>query len=256
MILLLGGTGETASIASSLAGRGFPVLVSTATDLLLDIGTNKNISRRTGRLSKEEMRLIIDQKRIRVVVDATHPYAEEITQIARAVAKNEGVPFFRFSRPGVSSISGQVHQVKDHVAAAKIAFNFCRPVFITTGSRNLAPYAAEASQTGIPLIVRVLSAPEAIKACKKAGIPSKNIIAGRGPFSLEDNITVIKKYGIGVLVTKDGGEVAGVPQKLEAARMTDCEVVLVARPSYEADSRNVWSDIPGLIDAVSQLLKK
>ena len=256
MILLLGGTSETAPIASSLAGRDFRVLVSTATEVPLDIGENQNISKKTGRLSQEEIGLIIEKGDIRAIVDATHPYAQTITKLARAAATDAGIPFFRFSRPGVSRLTGRVHLAENHALAAKIAFGFGRPVFVTTGSRNLAPYADKAGETGISLIVRVLPALESVQACERAGILSMNIIAGKGPFSLEENIKAIKKYGIGVLVTKDSGEAGGTLQKLEAARMNNCEIVLVARPGCEADCGTVWSDVAKLVDAVSELLTK
>ena len=147
-----------------------------------------------------------------------------------------------------------MHLAENHALAAKIAFGFGRSVFVTTGSRNLEPYADKAVETGISLIVRVLPALESVQACERVGISSMNIIAGKGPFSLEENIKAIKRHGIGVLVTKDSGEAGGTLQKLEAARMNNCEIVLVARPGYEADCGTVWSDVTKLVDAVSELL--
>ena len=256
MILLLGGTSETAPIASLLADRDFRVLVSSATEIPFDIGNNQNISKKTGRLSQEEIEVIIEKRDIKAIVDATHPYAQTITKLAWTAAKDAGIPFFRFSRPGVSRLTGRVHLAENHGLAAKIAFGFGHPVFVTTGSRNLAPYADKARETGIPLIVRVLPAHESVQACEQAGIPSMNIITGKGPFSLKENIKTIKRHGIGVLVTKDSGEAGGTIQKLEAARMNNCEIVLVARPGYEADCGTVWSDVKKLVEAVSQTVKK
>jgi hypothetical protein len=61
-------------------------------------------------------------------------------------------------------------------------------------------------------------------------------------------------WHIGVLVTKDSGKAGGVAQKLEAARIANCEVVVVARPASDAEWGPVWFDIPGLVDAISELL--
>ena len=254
MILLLGGTSETAPIASLMASKGFRVLVSTATNVSLGIEINQQISIRGGGLNEEKMRLIVKQNHIKAIVDATHPYAGSITQLAQRMAEDEGIPFFRFSRPGVSELVGRVHLAEDHIAAAKIAFGFRRPVFVTTGSRNLAPYTDEAHKTGMPLIVRVLPTVESINACEEVGIPSRNIIVGKGPFSLEDNLKAIRKHNIGILVTKDSGKAGGVPQKLEAARTKNCEVVLVARPAYKKDYGTEWSDIPEMVNGISEVL--
>jgi precorrin-6A/cobalt-precorrin-6A reductase len=61
----------------------------------------------------------------------------------------------------------RVHLAEDHASAAKIAFRFGRPVLLTTGSRNLAPYADQARATGIPLMVRALPIPESLETCEK-----------------------------------------------------------------------------------------
>jgi precorrin-6A/cobalt-precorrin-6A reductase len=255
MILLLGGTSETAPIASSLTKKGFLVLVSTATETPLDLGMDDRISRRSGPLTEEDLRrLIAERGDIEAVVDATHPYAGTITRLARAAAASAAIPFFRFSRPGMIEPDERVHLAKDHASAAKIAFSFGRPVLLTTGSRNLAPYADEARATGIPLIVRALASPESLEACEKAGIPPNRVITSRGPFTLEENLDVITKHQIGVLVTKDSGKAGGVAQKLEAARVTNCEVVVVARPDSDAECDTVWSDITELGVAISELL--
>jgi precorrin-6A/cobalt-precorrin-6A reductase len=171
-----------------------------------------------------------------------------------SAAASAAIPFFRFSRPGAIEPDERVHLAEDHAMAAKIAFGFGRPVLLTTGSRNLAPYADEARATGIPLIVRALPSPESLEACTQAGIPPGRVITGRGPFTLEENLDVIRKHKIGVLVTKDSGQAGGVAQKLGAARMANCEVVVVARPDADAECGNVWSDITEMADAISEVL--
>jgi precorrin-6A/cobalt-precorrin-6A reductase len=80
------------------------------------------------------------------------------------------------------------------------------------------------------------------------------VITGRGPFTLEENLDVISKHQIGVLVTKDSGKAGGVAQKLEAARISNCEVVVVARPDSDAQCGPVWSDITEMVDAISEVL--
>jgi precorrin-6A/cobalt-precorrin-6A reductase len=111
-----------------------------------------------------------------------------------------------------------------------MAFAEATAVLLTTGSRNLAPYVEAARGTGIPLVVRVLDFPESLEACRLAGIPEDRIITGRGPFSLEENLAVIRRFGIGVIVTKDSGRVGGVEAKIDAARLTHCKVIVIRRP--------------------------
>jgi precorrin-6A/cobalt-precorrin-6A reductase len=133
----------------------------------------------------------------------------------------------------------------------RCSYPFCQS---HPGSRNLTPYADEARATGIPLIIRALPGPESREACAKAGVPPSEVITGRGPFTLEETLDVIRRHQIGVLVTKDSGKAGGVTQKLEAARMTNCEVVVVARPDSDAECGPVWSDITEIVGAISELL--
>ncbi|MDQ7783407.1 MAG: precorrin-6A reductase [Desulfomonilaceae bacterium] len=230
MILLIGGTSETGPLASALAQLGWKVLVSTATDVPLDVGCHPNVAHRSGKLDEEAMAQLISERGVRVVVDASHPYASTVRSTARKVCQLLGVPYVSFVRPPAVEPEDFIRFASDHEHAAAQAFAFGRPVLLTTGSRNLAPYAAQASRTGIDLIVRVLAHPDSVNACLHAGIPKAHILTGRGPFSTQDNRSVIRRFGIGCLVTKDSGIAGGVPEKIEAARLEKCRVVVVGRP--------------------------
>jgi precorrin-6A/cobalt-precorrin-6A reductase len=110
--------------------------------------------------------------------------------------------------------------------------------------KNLKPYVKEAKRTGSKLIVRVLPAKSSLDACRAAGIDEEFIIAKRGPFSVDENRSVIKRFEAGVLVTKDSGPAGGTPEKLEAARLEGCHVVVVMRPHEPAhDAFEKYSDL-------------
>lgn len=254
MILLLGGTGETREIASALVGAGFEALVSTATGIELTLEPAPGLHRRNGPLTESAFAGLIADNGARAVVDATHPYALEITALASRVCAEKGVPYFRYSRPEALNEGANVMQAHSHQDAAVKAFSLKRNVLLTTGSRNLLPYAAEAKRTGTRLIARVLSDAASVESCIAAGIPKDNVITGRGPFSVEDNIAAIKKFDAGVLVTKDSGIEGGVPQKIEAAREEGCVVIVVARPGGDVEDRT-WSDTGLLVEAVINELR-
>jgi precorrin-6A/cobalt-precorrin-6A reductase len=230
MILLIGGTSETASLASGLAAAGYEVLVSTATDVPLAIEEHQRILRRTGRLDEEGLVTLARQKGIRAIVDAAHPYASAAHAAAQNAAQRLGIPCLVLRRPETEISGMPVRFAADHSEAAALAFADGRPVLITTGSRNLTPYAEEARRTGIPLTVRVLDAPQSLVACRKAGIAEERIIAGRGPFTLDENLATIRRFGIGVLVTKESGRAGGLDAKLAAAHQANCQVIVLSRP--------------------------
>jgi precorrin-6A/cobalt-precorrin-6A reductase len=234
MILLIGGTAETAGFAEGLARSGFRVLVSTATEIPLEIGVHPKIVRRCGRLDQDAMVRLAREKAISVIVDVSHPYADAARHNAHMAASQLQIPYLTWVRPTALDGDASCSFAKDHDQAAPIAFSFARPVLLTTGSRNLAPYVQESRKTCVTLVARVLPVQESIAACRKAGIPEGHVVTGRGPFSVQENLVIIKRFGIGCLVTKDSGSVGGVREKIEAARVAGCKVVVVQRPDQQA----------------------
>ncbi len=248
MILLLGGTSETAPIALGLAHAGYSVLVSCATGIDLDTGSHRNITRRAGPLDTTAFISLIRSHNVHLLVDATHPYADTVRRIAQEAAQKSGIPYLAYLRPGHITEETNVIRVGGHREAAQRAFAYGRPVFITTGAKNIAPYADEAKKTGIPLIARILPETASIEACRLLGLPDNHIIAQRGPFSTEENREIIERFSVGVLVTKDSGVRGGVREKIEAARLTGCAVVIVKRPNIP--TKEGFDDIDHLISHI------
>jgi len=248
-ILLLGGTSEAGTIAAALEKAGIEVLVSTATGLASSVRESRLVKVRTGMLNESGLSTLIRESGAVAVVDATHPYAVEISKNARAAAEGAGVPLFRYLRPPAVAGKGGDVAARDHEEAARRAFGSGRPVLLTIGTRNLAPYVSEARKTGARVIARVLPTPESLEACRRAGLAPESVIPGQGPFTVEENVELIKRLGIGVLVTKDGGAAGGVPEKLEAARREGCEVVVVERPEEQNAAGRTFSEIPALVKA-------
>jgi precorrin-6A/cobalt-precorrin-6A reductase len=244
MILLLGGTSETAPMAEALAHAGYCVLVSTATEIPVAVGNHARISHRCGPLSESTMAEVVQDNRIRAIVDVTHPYADQVRTIAPRVSKQLGIEYWTYVRPGIEMPEG-VQSVSTHKEAAEIASGSGKPVLLTIGSKNLEPYAQEALRAGMILIARVLPEPDSIEACYRAGISEERIVTARGPFSVEDTRQVIRRFSIGVLVTKDSGVAGGLMEKLEAARLESCSVIAVKRPM--AYPLQAFSDINSLV---------
>jgi precorrin-6A/cobalt-precorrin-6A reductase len=252
-ILLLGGTSETAPLAEALAEQGFSVLVSTATDVPLAIGRHPQIRRRTGPLDEAQLIRLIETEAIRAILDATHPYAELIGLQARAVSQKQNIPYFRWLRPAALAEETGLTFADSHTEAAALAFSYGAPVLLTIGSKNLEPYVRESRRIGLPVIGRILDHPDSRAVCQKLGLPPERVVFGKGPFSVEENRTIIRKFGIGVLVTKDSGAAGGVPEKLEAARKESCRVVVVRRPAPPEDH---LSDVEGLLTEIIEVFRR
>ena len=251
MILLLGGTSDTAPIAEHLAKMGYDVIVSTATDAALDVGAHPRITRRSGSLDSDGLLTLIQQRQAQAIVDATHPYATNIRELASEIARQIALPYLTYVRPPALNKSDNVVWARDHDDASTKAFAMNRTVLLTTGARHLDPYVRQARMTQLPLHVRVLDHPQSIQACQQAGVPMQSIITGRGPFTLTENRQHIQSCRAGVLVTKDGGQAAAVRNKLSAAQSEHCTIVAIQRPTII--ETNSFADIDHLARKLSQL---
>jgi precorrin-6A/cobalt-precorrin-6A reductase len=254
MILLLGGTSETAPLAEAIADAGYEVLVSTATDVPLAVGNRPRISHRNGRLTEDEMTALVRERAVCAIVDATHPYASNIRATAERVAAQAKIPYLTFVRPGGIGAQDGVRFASDHAKAAGLACETGKPILLTVGSKNVGVYAEEAARCKVPLVARVLPHPNSLQLCRAAGLHDDRIITGRGPFSVEENRRLIRQFGIGVIVTKDSGEAGGVPAKLEAARAERCLLIVVGRPPQS--SVNAFDDMHALVQALRQQLSQ
>jgi precorrin-6A/cobalt-precorrin-6A reductase len=254
MILLLGGTTETQTLALGLAHAGYRVLVSTATTIPFHAGDHPAITMRSGRLDMQGMISLIRDTGINLIIDAVHPYASQARSIARSSADTAGIPCLTYLRPGNTVKYEDIDYTATHGEAAFQAFSFQKPVLLTIGVKNLAPYVAHAG--GIPLFVRVLPVYESMETCRSEGIPGDRIIASRGPFTVKDNRSLIQRFSIGVLVTKDSGIEGGVPQKIEAARLEGCHIIMVKRPLFPVPGAadKVYDSINDLISSVDGFL--
>ncbi len=249
-VLLLGGTSESEALALALARAGYWVLVSTATDEPLPIGAHPHIHRRCGRLGVKEMHALLVEEGFAALVDATHPYATEVHDTAHKTCEQAGLPYLRFRRQQSSTTQSDWIFAKDHEEAARIACEDGRPVLLTTGSRNLSPYVQEAGRRRVELYARVLHHDESVRACEEAELDEARRIYGRGPFSYEDNCALIRRYRIGVMVSKESGETGGVIEKWRAAQDQGCRFIVIRRPQEKGEL--IFQNVDELVRCLSR----
>ena len=164
-------------------------------------------------------------------IDATHPYALEVSKNIREACAETGVPYRRLLR-GESAAEGAVSFATCAEAAAYLAGTEGN-ILLAIGSKELAAFAGLLLERLYP---RVLPSHEALSACEALGVPHRNIIAMQGPFSQELNAALMRQKEIRFLVTKDGGAVGGFPEKAAAARETGARLILLRRPEEDGES--------------------
>ena len=233
-VLLFGGTTEGRELAEWLAERGFAVTLCVATEygaLLAPRRPDVRVSAK--RLNREEMETLMVSRPFHCVVDATHPYAVEVTKNIRAAAEAAGLPCRRLVR--TSDGEDRCHKAADMAEAARMLRELPGNVLLTTGSKELEAFALPGlAERCFP---RVLPTVDSLERCLALGFPPAHIICMQGPFSKELNIATIRQFHIENLVTKNSGGFGGFRDKADAARETGCALLVVERPRPEAGER-------------------
>lgn len=248
MILVLAGTADGRDVVKSLSSRGYRILACAATPygagLLKESGALKVSGQR---LSAAGMGRLIEENGVKILVDATHPYAGEVSATAIEVCREKGVRYIRYQRPA-SGIPGHplVHRAGDYYEAAAKAAELGQVIFLATGSKTLEIFLDEARRKGRRVVVRLLPHPETLKKCLDLGLTPADIAAIQGPFSHELNLALLRHYNASVVVTKDGGALGGTAEKLSAALELGIPVIVVNRPDPP----------PGAVGSIEELLKK
>jgi precorrin-6A/cobalt-precorrin-6A reductase len=162
------------------------------------------------------------REHIDAVVDATHPFASRISANAVAACGATRTPLVVFSRPPWTRESGdrwiEVAAMDDAVHALGTQR---KTVFLTQGRLQLAAFARAPQYR---YIVRAIDRPADIDA-----LPGCKLILARGPFSVANELALMRNEGVEALVTKNSGGDATYA-KIEAARALEIEVVIVRRP--------------------------
>ena len=230
-VIVFAGTTEGYEISRFLGENQIPVLACVATEYgSRSLKESSSLHVQAGRLDENEMKELFSREKPELVLDATHPYAAEVTRNIRKACEEAEVSYTRILRTG----SGQQNAVyvKDTQAAAEYLKGTTGNVLLTTGSKELVAF------TSVPdykerLFARVLSLPSVIESCQALGFEGRNLIAMQGPFSMEMNRAMLTQYECRYLVTKDSGKAGGFLEKIQAAEACGATVVIIGRPLAE-----------------------
>lgn len=274
--VIFGGTVEGRLLAEHFAGKGIKIHISVATEYGATLLPKAdNIYVHCGRLDEKEIETFLNGVSdpcgtgTEICIDATHPYAVEVTQNIRTACENTGVEYLRVRRRtdgafvgtaapetegmediGIKSAAsgGEIIFVDSVQAAAEYLAGRDGNILITTGSKELSKY------TVIPdyrdrCFARVLPTLPVMESCKALGFEGRNLIGMQGPFSEELNLAMIRQCNAKYMVTKQSGVNGGYDEKCEAAMRAGINLVVVGAPD-EDDAHGV-----SLEDAVLRLEK-
>ena len=236
-LLVLAGTEDGRELADALKQRGHDVLVSTLTAYGADLAQEQGLQVRSGALDEESLTDLLKATSFAALVDATHPYAVRVKEMARTVCSNLALPYLRWVRSTLEPEDHPlIHWAKDIPTAVQIAAELGQRILLTTGSNGLPEWVSHPAMADKMLYVRVLPTSEVLARCESLGFKPNQIVAAQGPFTQEWDEAMFKQLKIEVVVTKESGKVGGTLEKVQACLSLNTPLVILKRPLAEKDS--------------------
>ncbi len=230
-VVIFSGTTEGRELSAETASMGADTTVCVATEYGKIIQEHvEGIKTLSGRMDEKEMAKVLAGADL--CIDATHPYAREVSKNIRAAACAADVPCHRLLRRE-SKLPPDCILVNSTEDAADFLKGTEGNILLATGAKELSAFSNIERKRLYP---RVLPVQESLAACEKMEIPRSNVIAMQGPFSSELNAALINQFSIKWLLTKDGGTAGGFDEKAQAAQKTGARLVVIRRPKEDGES--------------------
>lgn len=219
--MILGGTSEASALASVMAERAIPALFSYAGRVAAP--KPQPLPTRIGGFGGVAgLATFLAEQRITHLVDATHPFAQQISHNAVAASNGLGIAHIALTRPPWLPQAGdRWHRVGDIAAAVDALAGPPQRILLAIGRQHLAAFAAKPQHE---YLLRLVDAPEA-----PLPLPDYRVILDRGPFTVEGDLALLQAHGIERLVCKNSGG-DGAMAKLTAARRLGLPVTMIERP--------------------------
>lgn len=222
-ILIFGGTFEAVEIANALHERGHSVTSSLA-------GRTTDPARPNGKLETGGMGgatgivAFLEKRKIDYIIDATHPFALNISDNILDAATRAKIPLIRYDRPPFFEPPNSGWWRVDSAAQAAQILPIGAKVFLTLGRQTLTPFIESADAH---YVLRAIEKPD-------VDLPDNfSVILARPPFSRAQELSLMRHERITHIVAKDsGGEMTSA--KLEAAFMLSLQVIIINRPPPSA----------------------
>ncbi len=255
MIMMLSGTSDARQLALAIRDAGYDIFATVVTEHAAEQMAHVGIHAHVGRLTASQMIALMNEHKVKAIVDASHPFAEEASRQAMQAAERACVPYIRYERKESVIAYERVTFVDSYEDAAEYAAEKKGVIMLTTGSKTLHIFAEQLLPLpDVRLIARMLPRKDNMEKCEQLGFPQENIIAMQGPFTKQLDVALMKHFGVTLLVTKESGRVGFVDEKIAAAQELGIESVIIRRPKLAYP--NVYNEFSDIIRALEREIKK
>lgn len=230
-IWLVGGTAESAQLANAIAQANLPCIVSVTTTAAKSLYPEASeLQVLVGKFQLEQLEQFLQAENIVAVLDASHPYAVEISKLAIAAAMGLQIPYLRFERPQLE-INVPPHgpiTTLDSFEALLAKDYLQGRVLLTVGYKPLSLFTAWQNQA--TLFARILPSLAALEAALAAKFPAERLLAMRPPVPREIERALWQHWQISTVVTKASGQPGGEDSKRAIAAELGVRLIVIQRP--------------------------
>ncbi len=248
-VWVFAGTHDGNALANALVEEGHDVAVSVATDYGVEVAKdslNERICVVNAAVGSERRRQWLEGAK--AVVDASHPFAQRISQDLMESCRTLTIPYFRYERQSHLPRLKKGELLADFESALLRAADLGKRVFLATGAKELALLKDCPRAGDVEWFVRFAPDTASLKIALDSGVPRNRLCFMQGPFTADFNETQWRDWQIDCVVTRESGEGSGMAEKIEAAERLSIPVLVIQRPpmSYPNFSEDFGSVIARL----------
>ncbi|WP_226688261.1 cobalt-precorrin-6A reductase [Ruegeria arenilitoris] len=219
-LLILGGTTEANALAKAVTAQGVPATYSYAGRV--DNPRPQPLPVRVGGFGGAHgLAQYLCDHAITHVIDATHPFAAQMSRNAIAACRDTGLPLAALTRPAWTAQDGDRWQHVPDIGGAVAALSgLAQRVFLAVGRMHLEDFAAQPQHHYLLRLVDELG---------ELPLPNCDVVVSRGPFTETDDRALMQRHDIELVVSKNAGG-SGARAKIDAARALGLPVLMIDRP--------------------------
>lgn len=233
-VFIFGGTTEARLLISYLIDQKIYCTLSVTSNYAKDlIQSSPLLDIKVKSLMKNEIEDVIKDVNPTLIVDATHPYALEVSKNIKNVCRKLNKELILVTRD-IGHIEGAT--VFDNMESlTSFLANNCSNdiVFSTLGIKEAQIFSNNLNNYKEIIYLRILPSIDSLTKATELGFPSSHIICMQGPFSQEMNVLMLQETKAKYLLTKISGKVGGLEAKIEAAKKCGVKVLALKAPIRE-----------------------
>ncbi|MCD7730892.1 MAG: precorrin-6A reductase [Oscillospiraceae bacterium] len=239
---IIAGTSESVELIKA-AQDSFDITAFAATDYGGEILNGLKCKISIGRLNRQDFYAAL--RGFSVVVDASHPFAQEVSENVKSACMELDIPYLRMGRERLFYDYSEISYVSSKEQAAELLNRSNGNILFTTGVNTLRFYSENVRDFSLRSYARILDTVDSRRIAENL---RATLIYGFPPFSENDTFELIRKHNIETLVSKDSGKRGGIPEKLSAAKKSGIRVILISSP--ESGKVNTVGEIISLITEI------